>query len=467
MVTVPLLVLDVPNDSWHVLRIHGRLLALALAGCIADGDELPTPVPPPQPQAVAEGRCPEQPALDAELPVWDLYVPREDWDALHVEVRAKLRVDALLCLGREPYPLGLELQGASTRKLRKKSFDLKFGAEQPLDAAPFGEAEQLPRVLLKAMLADQSLIREALAFELWRMLGYDAPRLAFVNLRINGADWGLYTVVEPVDEQFLARRGYPAGGRLYKGVREEGSRADFRPGRNLRNAFESKTEGPGEWEDLEALVDVLQNTPLTQAAFEREVDPIFPLAAYFDRMIWIAITQNSDAVGQNFYLYNAPRDGHDYWTMLPWDSNVCCGADWKGHYALIGSDEQPMVDGGNYLGNRLVQLGALRRRYLARFRQVLAEELSEEAIMGAYAPLAAQVERDLARDQVRWKREVSPAQAFAGLERFFRERPAALYAAMQELERKHGDEPADQAEDEPSERARDAGAEAKLKAGPE
>lgn len=373
--------------------------------------------------------------------MWDLYLAREDWDALHVEVRADVSVDALLCVDGEAYSIDLELQGASTRKLRKKSFALKFGKERPLDAAPFGERELLPRILLKAMLADQSLIREALAFELWRLLEHDAPRVGFANLRINGAYWGLYTLLEPVDEDFLARRDYPAGGRLYKGVRQEGSRADFKPGRDLRKAFESKTEGPGEWEDLEALAEKLQRTPATQAAFEREIDPIFPLDAYLDRMIWIAITQNGDALWQNFYLYNAPRDGHDYWYTVPWDSNVCCGADWSDHYAVVDADYEPFVDGGNYFGNRLVPIEGIRRRYLARFRHVLGEVLTEDAVLSVYRPLAALVERDLARDQARWGREVTPAAAMAALERFFHERPAVMHAAIEELERKYGDEP--------------------------
>jgi spore coat protein H len=444
-----------------VWRSAGWLVGLALAACAAR--EVGGEPPPPQPQAAAEGRCPEQPELEAELPVWDLYLAREDWDALHVEVRSDVSVDALLCVDGEAYSIDLELHGGSTRKLRKKSFALKFGGQHPLDAAAFGERERLPRILLKAMLADQSLIREALAFELWRTLGHDAPRVGFANLRINGADWGLYTLLEPIDEDFLARRDYPAGGRLYKGVRQEGSRADFKPGRDLRKAFESKTEGPGEWEDLEALVEKLQRTPTTQVAFERDIDPIFSLDSYLDRMIWIAITQNSDALVQNFYLYNAPRDGHDYWYTLPWDSNICCGADWSDHYAVLGADEEPFVDGGNYFGNRLVQIEGIRRRYLARFRQVLGEVLTQDVIFDAYRPLAARVERDLARDQARWGREVTPAAALAALERFFQERPAALYAAIEELERKHGDAPeVVEPEDDPAqgpEQEQDAGAE--------
>jgi spore coat protein H len=415
------------------VRRHLWFVLLALAAC-----STPSPVvdPPARPGAATAGRCPEQPALDAELPVWDLYLAKEDWDALHVEVRAAVTVDALLCLGDEAYPAELELQGASTRRLRKKSFDLKF-KKRALDAAPFGEPEQVPRIFLKAMLADQSLIREALAFELWRMFERDAPRVGHANLRINGADWGLYALVEPVDEAFLARRGYPADGHLYKGVREEGSRADFKPGRNLSLAFQSKTEAEGEWEDLEALVETLQTTPLTEVAYQRDIDPIFPLDAYFDRMIWIAITQNTDAIAQNFYLYNTPRDGHDFWTVLPWDSNISFGAQWDDHDALIGSDEELLVDGGNYLGNRLVQIGGLRRRYLARFRQVLDELLTVDAILDVYRSLAVRVEHDLARDQVRWGREVAPAAAFAGLERFVQERPAGLHAAIEELERKY------------------------------
>ncbi|HTU63587.1 MAG TPA: CotH kinase family protein, partial [Polyangiales bacterium] len=323
------------------------LAALQLSACAQGVHELGAPPTEPPPPA-ATGPCAVQPEedLSLDLPTWDLQISQADWDALHEDVYADVEVPAALCAQGQSYAIELELQGSSTRRLAKKSFDLKWkrGAELrawPYDDAPPPEPVAIRKLFLKAMGKDQSLIREALSFDLYRALGYATPHTGFVNLRINGAYWGLYATIEPVNEAYVAARGYPEGGRLYKGVRKHGSRADFAPGRDLTRAFETELgsttvsdkddeldeqpadppegeepdddpdafepemmeeEGaakseeqaaedaglPDEYAALERLVDRLQHTPLEEGEFEVQIDSIFSLVAYFDRMLWVA-----------------------------------------------------------------------------------------------------------------------------------------------------------------------------------
>jgi hypothetical protein len=395
--------------------------------------------PPEQPEQAARGECPRERKLDLELPLWDLYVSSQAWDALHEDAFASLKVDALLCVEGRAYPLGLELQGASSRKHLKKSFDLKFGAATPLDEAPFGEPEQLPRILLKGMANDQTLIREALGFAAYRGLGWLTPRVSFANLRINGHYWGLYNLVEPIDHHFVERHGFAPGGHLYKAVLTKEQRADFRPGRDLYEAFEDKSEPPSDSRmDLEALTETLQRTPLRYDAFMRDIDRVFPLTPYIDRMVWIAVTQNGDAVFQNFYLYNVPVDGRDAWTMFPWDSNVAFGAHWARPYAVEGPELYPMVDGGNYFGRRLLRVDELRAQYIARFRELLDTDLHRDVLLEHLAELSTRVRHDLAVDQKRWQREVAPDEAFEVVESFLRERPDILRRELDAFERDAG-----------------------------
>jgi spore coat protein H len=382
----------------------------------------------------ALGQCPRERTLDLELPTWDLYVSDAAWQALHTDVQADVSVDALLCVHERAYPIDLELQGASTRKLRKKSFDLKFGKQRPLEEPAFGAPEQRARILLKAMANDQSAIREALAFETWRELGHIAPRVGFANLRINGAYWGLYNLLEPINDDFLERHGFLVGGHLYKAIRTKEGRADFRPGRDLHTCFEDKSDQETDtWPDLHALVGKLQRTPLRPDAFTRDIGSVFPLAPYIDRMIWIAVSQNSDAVAQNFYLYNAPVDGHDAWTMLPWDSNVAFGAHWSDPYAVLPADAFPLVRDGAIFGTRLLQVKELRAQFIERFRALLDTQLATEPLLAQATRLFTHVQHDLAADQERWQREVDPEQAFGVIESFLRARPDVLRAELDVL----------------------------------
>jgi spore coat protein CotH len=364
------------------------------------------------------------------------------WDALHEDVAADVQVEAAICIDGREYPIGLELQGASTRDALKKSFDLKFDRGQPLSGIPFRDAssdgrpdgEAYERIIMKAMFEDQSLIREAVAFDLWRELGQEAPRIGFANLRINGDYWGLYVLVEPVNEAYLDRHGYPADGQLYKAVRKHGELADFAPGRDLELAFENKTdEDDPSREDLAALLDRLQDTPLERAAFEREIDPIFPLADYIERMIWVAFTQNGDAVAQNFFLYNAPEGGHDRWYQLPWDSNLCFSAHWRDGDGVLSPESSKLVDGRNHFGRRLVRVDGLREAYVDRFFEVMDHVLTPEVVLHHYRRHADHVAHDLAVDQQRWQRDAEPAAAFSVLTDFFERRPGVLGDALREL----------------------------------
>ena len=441
--------------------LHALLAGVALGAC-ADAEKLRTR-PPAAPRSSCAERARPDPSRQA--PVWDLDVALEHWDALNDDPLADVEVDATICIEGHAYPIELELQGASSRHAPKKSFKLKFNRGARLQHAVFGgggegDGRGFGEIVLKAMALDNSLIREALAFDLWRELGHDAPRVGFANLRINDADWGLYALVEPVDEDFLARRGYPPGGRLYKATREHGSFADFEPGRDLGLAFENQTDAAQPpFADLEALVQTLQQTPLEQAAFLHEIDPIFPLDSYFERMIWVAFTQNGDATAQNFFLYNAPQDGHDFWYQLPWDSNLCFGASWRDRDEVNPTDGSLLIDGRNHFGRRLLKIDELRARYVERFHAVMDGVLTDELVTAIYERHARSIERDLARDQERWDRSVSPSEAFAVLEDFAAERPAVLRAALQELSESstEGDEEDDDEREEGMKENPDAG----------
>lgn len=414
----------------HAARWLGFAVSLVVgAACggesplITEPDQLVEPV-------VA---CPKFASTEElQLPVWDLFVLRPDWDALHEDVDADVEVPAQLCIDGALESIGLELQGSSTRSRDKKSFKIKFAHDRELARVGFERDgdESIDKVFLKAFWGDQSLIREAVSFDLWREMGHIAPQTAFANLRINGDYWGLYAVVEPVDEDYLRRNDYPSSGRLYKATRKHGSRADFSPGRNLKRAFEDKSQSDATFDDLKELVATLQYTDLDLADFEREIDPIFPLGDYLDRMIWVSFTRNGDAVAQNFYLYNAPRAGRDFWYQIPWDSDLCLGSSWRDRDDSVGPEVSLLLQGGNYFAERLMMVPELGQRYADRFREVLDHILTKPVVMAHLEERASHVRADLVQDQLRWQRNVTPDEAFDIVRDFLTERPRILRAAI-------------------------------------
>ena len=50
---------------------------------------------------------------------------------------------------------------------------------------------------------DPTFMREKLFFDLCRAHGVPAPRANYANVKYNGEDWGFYTLIEQIDDQFL------------------------------------------------------------------------------------------------------------------------------------------------------------------------------------------------------------------------------------------------------------------------
>ena len=74
----------------------------------------------------------------------------------------------------------------------------------------------LKSLVLKNLLQDPSMVREALAMAMFNRMGQPAPRESFCRLYINGVYEGLYAVVEDIDDLFLARTLGSGSGYLFE-----------------------------------------------------------------------------------------------------------------------------------------------------------------------------------------------------------------------------------------------------------
>ncbi len=407
------------------------LLFLSLVACDVSlvGDAPPGCCAPDEPPLPTPGACTDAEAAlgDLDNPVYHLCVAPADLARLDADVHGDLEVPGVLHAQGRSYAVTVEYQGARTRQFPKKSFHVKFDDSDRFRGDPFGDggdAKGFEDLVLKSMWIDQSLMREALAFAVMERLGGPAPRVGWANLTLNGDYWGLYAVVERVDKRFLRRRFIAPSGGMYKGVAQS---AHLDPGSDLSKGFR-KTVGEGApWDDLHALVETLQKTPLTAEAFAARIDPIFPLDAWTRRMTWIAYTQNLDATTQNYYLYREPSDADDgRWRVLPWDSDITFANHWVVERPHFPVTEKHMLVGNHHFSRRLVKVTPLRHAYVDQFHALLDDALSPKAVRPLALALYRRVANDLARDHARWERPSTPAQELAEILDFIDRRPAYL-----------------------------------------
>ncbi len=321
-------------------------------------------------------------------------LPAAEWDALrgeHPDFVAQLgpsRTNGRPARAYQNHRGTVEIDGTVVADVavRKKGFIGSVSRTRPslnFEAGVYAEGRKiagLAKLTANNNQQDPSAIRQCLAYDLFRAAGIAAPRASLARVVVNGADLGIYTLVEPVDRRFVAREFGPDGGGLW-----EGTLTDFRPewlrmfeaksgtrksaGRVLGEvaAVLARTNGPPDLEDLGRLVDL-------------------------DRFVsfWAAevLVDHWDGYANNLNNYFVHRRGSDgRLVFVPWGADSCLGA--RGAFVPPGAPASVRATG--FLPRRLYADAAWRERYRARLRALLDTAWKEDAIAGEISRLDALV----------------------------------------------------------------------------
>ena len=225
---------------------------------------------------------------------------------------------------------------------------------------------------------DESLIREKVVPEIFRDMGVAAPQTAFYRVYIDHGDgpiyFGLYTMVEIVDDTMIEDQFADDNGNLYK---PEGSGASFAENSFSSSYFEKKTNEETDWSDVEALYNVLHSSERTtnSEAWKKSLEKTLNVDVFLK---WLAVNntvQNWDTYGKmthNYYLYNNPLDSLFYW--IPWDNNEALQSGKQGGTLSISCSE---VNSNWPLIRYLLD----EPEYLEKYKTYLAQVISS-----AFAP---------------------------------------------------------------------------------
>lgn len=172
---------------------------------------------------------------------------------------------------------------------------------------------------------DESLIREKVAPEIFRDMGVPAPQTAFYRIYIDYGDgpiyFGLYTMIEIVDDTMIEDQFADDDGNLYK---PEGTGASFAMNTYNTSYFEKKSNEETDWSDVELLYTTLQSSQrISEPALWREaLENVLNVDEFLKWLACNTTIQNWDTYGRmthNYYLYNNPKDNRFNW--IPWDNN--------------------------------------------------------------------------------------------------------------------------------------------------
>jgi len=180
----------------------------------------------------------------------------------------------------------------------------------------------LKKINLQNGFQDAAMIRDALSYKFMRDAGIPASRTAYAKVYLNGEYWGLYIMVEQVDNKFLKNWFDDNDGDLFKCMAWTNLDWQGNNEANYTDEFELKTnEETSDFTDFINWVDVINNS--ADADFKDNLANIFETEKYLKVLASDIIMLNWDSYydhGRNFYVYQNPDDNKFNW--IPWDYNL-------------------------------------------------------------------------------------------------------------------------------------------------
>lgn len=298
--------------------------------------------------------------------------------------------------------IGFRLRGNTSLNSEKKSFKVSFNTFDPGN-----QWRDLEKLNLIGQQNDPSLVRSKLCHDAYRNNGIAAARTAYVNLYINEELKGVYLNVEHIDENFAKAYFDDNGdGNLYKCTYPAdmdylGSDPDLYAQLTPWGSqpYEMTiNEEISDYSDLAELIDVLNNTPLSQ--LECELPEVFNVEKYLMAAALEVLLGHWDGYifnKNNFYLYHNKRSG--VFEFIPYDMDNTLGIDWVGinwtdrniyNWSQSGED-RPMF-------KRLLQVPAFRNKYTENIYYLINEYFGQPQFAQSAINLQTLIHDDVLND---------------------------------------------------------------------
>ena len=231
------------------------------------------------------------------------------------------------------YRVGIRFKGNSSLQsswrngILKLSFKLDFDEFE--DDYPQIDNQRFygfKKLSLKNNFDDTSMLREKVATDIFRNAGLVSSHAAFYSVYVDHGDgpqyFGLYTLVEEVDDTVLDEQFSDDDGNLYK---PDGDAASFAAGTFDEDEYEKKTnEDEADFSDVQSLLTAINDDIRTTdaATWRTNLEAVFDTDVFLKYLAVNTVIQNWDTYGRmthNYFLYNNPDTNKLTW--IPWDNN--------------------------------------------------------------------------------------------------------------------------------------------------
>jgi CotH kinase protein/Lamin Tail Domain len=321
-----------------------------------------------------------------QIRVFQLWFSQPDyWQTLKNNYASKTDLPAMLIADGDTFPnVGVRFKGQTSysqaQTSDKKSFNITMDYADSTQNLMGYET-----INLNNAFQDASFMREVAFLHLIRQ-HVPAASASYVQLYINGNNWGIYPNVQQLNRDYLKEWYFSNDGTLWRADRPVSTggnpgwgdgtaglnylgpdTATYKPHYTLKS-----TDKATPWDDLVQVCQVLNTTPLN--SLESEISEYLDL----DRTLWFLASEIAFS-DDDSYIFKGKMDYYIYWdpetqrmTPLEFDGNSVMKSNTTSWGVFYNETKV------NYpLLNKLLAVPSIRQRYLAHMRTLVQDELDQ------------------------------------------------------------------------------------------
>ncbi|MUT65901.1 CotH kinase family protein [Paenibacillus sp. NEAU-GSW1] len=299
-----------------------------------------------------------------QFPVRKITIDEEDMMELQQAEKRKKYKTVQLEMDGKTYTAQFGFRGGHTLHYSKKSYEVIIEGGTTLH--------------WNAEFDDPSMIRNALSFHFFNMIGIPSPLTKHIWVEINGKAQGVYLEIEAVNTYFFKKRKLGINSIVYA----TNDSADF----SLVDP-DSKEPKNSLFEGYEIQYGTTTVTKPRLIRFIKGVNRLSgkKLSAYTAKkldvnqyLLWLAgavLTGNYDGFDQNYALYEHRKSGK--YRIIPWDYEGTWG---RNCYGRPCGSNLVRLQGYNKLTEKLFAYSSCRKAYKAIMYRVLKNHFTVERI---------------------------------------------------------------------------------------
>jgi hypothetical protein len=304
--------------------------------------------------------------------------------------------------GKEWYRVGVRFKGnsslASTWGSGNLKLSFKLDFDELEDTYPQIKNQRFygfKKLSLKNNYDDKSMLREKVAAEIFNSAGIPVSHTSIYAVYVDHGSgpvyFGVYTLVEEVDDTVLDDQFGDNSGNLYK---PDGNGASFANSTFRESVFvKENNEDEADWTDIKNLFAALHSTKRTSdaAAWRSDLEAIFDTDMFLKYLAVNTVIQNWDTYGRmthNYFLYNNPDTKKLTW--IPWDNNEALQAGKQQgalplNFAGLNSSQWPLI-------GYLYRDPTYKAKYNSYVSEIVKNGFDANSISATYTKYAALVE---------------------------------------------------------------------------